>query len=90
MIELMNLELNLDGGQISSSDYEKMKNKYSELIRLLDKNNSDNYGNPYTNEFMDKYNYISLGFTDEFDLWKKLKNLQEYVFEKRGELNDNK
>ena len=85
----MNLNLQLDGGQISASDYEKMKIKYSELITLLSKN-SDKVGYPYILGFMETYNYNNTGYkeNDAFDLWKKLKDLQEYVFEKRGELHE--
>lgn len=88
MIKLMNLELKLDGGQISASDFEKMKNQYSNLLRLLDKNNSNKYGYPYTVGFMDAYNYYNTGYdqNDAFDLYKKLKDLQEYVWDKRNEL----
>ena len=38
--------------------------------------------------FMETYNYNNTGYNekDPFDLYKKLKDLQEYVFEKRNEL----
>lgn len=86
MIQLINLNLQLDGGQISSADFEKMKLQYSGLITLLSKN-SDKFGYPYTLGFMESYNHNKLGYKDEFELWKKLKDLQQYVFDRRGELH---
>lgn len=87
-IKLLNLNLQLYGGQISSADFEKMKLQYSGLIALLSKN-SDKFGYPYTLGFMESYNYNNTGYDekDAFELWKKLKDLQQYVFDRRGELH---
>ena len=85
MIKLMNLELKLDGGNMSGSDYEKLKNQYNYLMNILRKN-SDKYGYPYQLGFMESYNRNRLGYNDEFDLFKLVKDMQEYVYLKRNEL----